>query len=131
MHKSEKTLIDATVKEFKETQESGCWFVVAFHFLSSLHNNLAKKIIENTQKNVEIPKNHNYVNTFTFIKGCLGKSLIFFADHFTLALRTTCKFEEMILVIQDFVEVLNIIFLETKRNIMKKPSFLKDGSNVH
>lgn len=37
----------------------------------------------------------------------------------------------MLAVVQDFVDVLNIIFLETKRNIMKKPSFLKDGTTVH
>jgi hypothetical protein len=37
----------------------------------------------------------------------------------------------MLPAVQDFVDVLNIIFLETKRNIMKKPSFLKDGGSVH
>lgn len=52
LHKNEKSLIEGTVREFKSVLESGCWFIVAFHFLSSLHNNLAKKIIENTQKNV-------------------------------------------------------------------------------
>jgi hypothetical protein len=80
---------------------------------------------------VEIPKNHNYANVFTYIKDCLSKNFISFADHFALALRPKTKFEEMILVIQDFIDVLNIIFIETKRNIMKKPSFLKDGTNIH
>jgi hypothetical protein len=45
LHKNEKMLIESTVKEFKGALESGCWFIVAFHFLSSLQNNLAKKII--------------------------------------------------------------------------------------
>jgi len=46
-------------------------------------------------------------------------------------LRSKAKFEEIILTIQDFADVLNIIFIETKRNIMKKPSFLKDSATVH
>jgi hypothetical protein len=37
----------------------------------------------------------------------------------------------MLPTVQDFVDVLNIIFIETKRNIMKKPSFLKDSASVH
>jgi len=65
-------------------KESGCWFVVAHHFLGSLQNNLGKKIIENTQKNVEIPKNHNYVNIFTYIKNCISKNLIAVADSFCI-----------------------------------------------
>lgn len=111
LHKSEKLLIEGTVREFKSALESGCWFIVAFHFLSSLHNNLAKKIIENTQKNVEIPKNHNYANIFTYIKSCISKNLIAFADHFAFALRNKYQFEQLIRVVQDFVDVLNIIFI--------------------
>lgn len=37
----------------------------------------------------------------------------------------------MLPTLQDFVDVLNILFIETKRNIMKKPSFLKDSTSVH
>jgi hypothetical protein len=73
--------------------------VVAHHFLSSLHNNLGKKIIEHTQKNVEIPKNHNYVNIFTFIKTCISKNLISVADKFCISLRSKVKFEQIILLI--------------------------------
>lgn len=32
---------------------------------------------------------------------------------------------------QDFVDVLNIIFIDNRRGIMKKPSFLHDSSPVH
>jgi hypothetical protein len=34
-------------------------------------------------------------------------------------------------VIQDFVDVLNIVFIDSRRGIMKKPSFLRDNASVH
>jgi hypothetical protein len=54
-----------------------------------------------------------------------------FSDHFALSLREHNSFELMLPTVQDFVDVLNILFIETKRNIMKKPSFLKDSASVH
>jgi hypothetical protein len=57
--------------------------------------------------------------------------LVAFADHFAISLREKGTFEIMLPTVQDFVDVLNIIFIETKRNIMKKPSFLKDSASVH
>ena len=90
--------------------ESECWFVVAHHFLSGLHNNLGRKIIENVQKNVEIPKNHDYGSTFTHLKNCISRNLQALADHHCLQLRNNLKFEEAVMHIQDFVEGLNIVF---------------------
>ena len=67
-----------------EPSQSECWFVVAHHFLSGLHNNLGRRIIENIQKNVEIPENHDYVNTFTYLKNCISRNLKALADHHCL-----------------------------------------------
>jgi len=93
LNKNEKHIIEQTVKELVEVSESGCWFVVANNFLNSLHNNLGKKIIESTQKNVEIPKNHNYANIFTYIKNSIGKNLVSMTNHFCLKIRSHVKFD--------------------------------------
>lgn len=99
--------------------------------MNSLHNNLAKKIIENAQKNVEIPKNHNYGNLFTDIKSCICINSLAAANYFSQKLRPLQTFELQLPFIQDFVDVLNIIFIDNRRGIMKKPSFLKDSTSVH
>lgn len=113
------------------TNESGCWFVSAHYFLNSLHNNLAKKIIENGQKNVEIPKNHNYGNLFTDIKACISSNSVTAANYFCQHMRFLPSFQLQLPYLQDFVDVLNIIFIDSRRSIMKKPSFLKDTVSVH
>ena len=46
-------------------------------------------------------------------------------------MRRRSTFEEQLTDLQDFVDVLNIIFIDTQRGIMKKPSFLKDSVSVH
>lgn len=113
------------------TAESGCWFVSAHYFLNSLHNNFAKKIIENGQKNVDIPKNHNYANLFTDVKACISFNSVTAANHFCQLMRSLPTFQLQLPLLQDFVDVLNIIFIDTRRSIMKKPSFLKDTASVH
>jgi hypothetical protein len=129
--RNEKHAIEGAVKEFAATEESGCWYVSSHYFLSSLHNNLAKKVIENAQKNVEIPKNHNYGTLFTEIKHCISVNTVTAATHFSQKIRSQATFEKQLPFLQDFVDVLNIIFIDNRRSIMKKPSFLKDNTLVH
>lgn len=67
--------------------------MVANNYLSSLGNHLGKKIIDSAQKNVEIPKNHNYANVFTLVKSCLSRSLLALADHFANLTLQRSKFD--------------------------------------
>ena len=66
--------------------------MAAHYFLSSLHNNLGKKIIENAQKNVEIPKNHNYGNLFTEIKSSISTNIVAAANYYCQRMRGVNKF---------------------------------------
>lgn len=80
---------------------------------------------------MEIPKNHNYGNLFTDIKSCICINSLAAANYFSQKLRPLQTFELQLPFIQDFVDVLNIIFIDNRRGIMKKPSFLKDSTSVH
>lgn len=79
---------------------------------------------------MEIPKNHNYGTLFTEIKTTLSRNWISTANNFCQRMRGL-PFEKQLPLIQDFVDVLNILFIDSRRAIMKKPSFLKDSSAVH
>jgi len=92
---------------------------------------LGKKIIENAQKNVEIPKNHNYGNLFTEIKSSISSNSVAAANHYCQQMRATANFQDQLNLMQDFIDALNIIFIDNRRAIMKKPSFLQDSTPVH
>lgn len=58
--------------------------------------------------------------------------MIALADHFTAKVMKVSRFEDMLTPIQDFMDVLNIIFADSKRSIMKKPSFMsEENASVH
>ena len=129
LNKIEKTIIENVAKDLRETNESGAWFFVVHHFLTLLNNLLGKRIIESAQKNVEIPKNHDYGKVFNASKLCISKNLLSYANYFANLTTNSSNFSGMMGHIQKFMIVLNIIFYENKRNIIKKPSFLTEENS--
>jgi hypothetical protein len=99
------------------------------NFLNILNNTLGKRIIESTQKNVEIPKNHDYGRVFNASKLSISKNLLSYANYFANLTTNAVNFSRMLGHIRNFMIVLNLIFYENKRNIIKKPSFLTEENS--
>ena len=87
IHRTEKQVIENAIKDFAATEESGCWFVSAHHFLMSLSNNFAKKILENAQKNILMNSNYSHATLFTEIKNCISINSVAAANHFCQKMR--------------------------------------------
>jgi hypothetical protein len=97
-------------KDLRDTNESGPWFFVVHHFLTLLNNLLGKRIIETAQKNVQIPKNHDYGKVFNASKLCITKNLLTYANHYANLTTNSPNFSAMLSHIQNFMILLNIIF---------------------
>lgn len=82
LNKIEKTMIENVCKDLSMTRQSGAWFFVVHHFLNLLNNLLGKRIIESAQKNVQIPKNHDYGKVFNYSKLSLSKNLLSYANYY-------------------------------------------------
>lgn len=132
LHKLEKGYIEASVRSFAEIGDNGPWFVVAHNYLNYVNNNLGKKVIESAHKRIEASQNYNYASVFTSLKERMATNLYNLVCCYSGKININPTINIIFETIHEFVEIVNSIFPDSRRAILKKPSFLSEkGSYFH
>ena len=109
-----------------EVEENGCWYAVAHNYMNYLCNQLGKRIIESAHKRIEVSQNHNYAGVFNSIKTKIGGNLFNLVRFYTNKIMNNSSRYEMFSDIREFIEIVNSVFPDSRRGVLKKPSFLSE-----
>ena len=66
---------------------------------------------------------------FTFSKECVSKNLLNLIRFYIVKIQWEENIEDIFKTIKEFVDTMNLVFPDSRRNILKKPSFLNEGNS--
>ena len=67
---------------------------------------------------------HDYAKVFSYIKSSISKNLVTFAFYYSDLISKYYEFSKILGMIEEFINSINIIFPDSRRALIKKPSFL-------
>ena len=72
---------------------------------------------------------YNFGGVFTFSKDCVSKNLLNFIRFYIMKIQWEDSIENIFKRIKEFIDSMNLVFPDSRRNILNKPSFLNEGNS--